>query len=292
MKLEALQSLSLVTLIVGLLLSALGAYGTFRFSGENAREQRQEETASADAADPIEGALPAHGGGAEKITAIIEPVIIDPVFVSPEPEPKADAPKSGNGVLAHLPPVGEGPVEAPAEPVKPPVAVTPPLPAVPLPKPIVAAPAKTEPPKSEPPPPAPVAAVEPRAVTPAEKPRHAPVPGLGLAPWQIEKLLLRLRSHSGGVVAIRVPEGNDDALQFAEALKTVFISAGWHVPGVEVVKTPRGNAGITLSSGTFPPPVEVTTVFSALVTAGIKLGTDLDPAQGKNKAVLHIGSRP
>ena len=60
----------------------------------------------------------------------------------------------------------------------------------------------------------------------------------------------------------------------------------------DVVKTAREPSGLTLSSGTFPPPTEVTTVFSALVTAGIKLSTDLDPSQGKTHAVLFVGSRP
>jgi hypothetical protein len=81
-------------------------------------------------------------------------------------------------------------------------------------------------------------------------------------------------------------------MNFAAALKEAFVSAGWKVTGVTLVKTDREQSGITLSSGTFPPPTEVTTVFAALVSAGIKLSTDLDPSQGKKAPILLIGSRP
>ena len=69
-------------------------------------------------------------------------------------------------------------------------------------------------------------------------------------------------------------------------------AAGWHVTALTPVKTDREIPGLTLSSGTFPPPTEVTTVFSALVSAGIKLSTELDPAHGKKPPTLFVGSRP
>ena len=124
------------------------------------------------------------------------------------------------------------------------------------------------------------------------KPVRVHLSGLGLAPWQLEKLLLRLRTVQHGTIVIQAPEGVEEALHFADALKEAFVTGGWTVIGVNPVKTAREPGGLTLSSGTFPPPVEVTTVFSALVTAGIKLSTDLDPSQGKQHAVLFVGSRP
>ena len=85
---------------------------------------------------------------------------------------------------------------------------------------------------------------------------------------------------------------NQEALDFANALKDAFHTAGWNVTSVTAVKPKRDTNGLTLSSGTFPPPADVTTVFSALVSAGIKLSTDLDPKQGKKSATLFVGSRP
>ena len=284
MKLEALQSLSVTVMIIGLFLSALGGFGAYFFSGGSERagrapiSERVEPSKSdrpeiADAEDP-------------KLSSIVEPVPeVTAKQLSLIPDSKLPAPP---------PPATTKP--PPVVPATPPPAVAEAKPAVsvkpPAPKPATPAP---EPPKV-------VAAVaqEPSPVIPKTAPPETHPPsavagrsaGLGIEPWQKDKLLQRLRSVPNGSIAIQVPEGNADALDFATALKESFLAAGWHVTGLTAVKTDREPHGLTLSSGTFPPPTEVTTIFSALVSAGIKLSTDLDPSQGKQHAILFVGSRP
>lgn len=367
MKLEALQSLSVVVMFIGLLLSALGGVGAYFFSGGTERVGRQQASAQVESVEPelpIRSAAensklaaltepvpevsarqlslnaePALAPIPEKPPAPTAPVAIAPVAkksATPEPAPvvaKTTTPaKQAAPVLppstplvakstatpAPSPVIAKNPApEKPPAPVAPaiiPPAVKPSAPAEParnlakasarekfedlppvaekLPEP--AAPEKrlasTTTPKK---PAAPVVLAKnsaPEVNPPAEAPSR--IPQLGIEPWQKEKLLQRLRTFQNGSIGIQVPQGNDDAMGFATALKEAFLTAGWHVTGLTTVKMDRESPGLTLSSGTFPPPTEVTTVFSALVSAGIKLSTELDPAQGKKHAILFVGSRP
>ena len=333
MKLEALQSLSVVVMFIGLLLSALGGVGAYFFSGGTERLGRQQASAQVESVEPE---LPIRRAAVDsKLAALTEPVAevsarqlslntepalapipenppaptapvaIAPVAkksATPEPSPviaKNAAPQKPPApvVSAIIPPAVKPP--APAEPARnmakasarerfedlPPVAEKLPEPAAPE-KQLAA----TTTPKK---PAAPVVLAQhsaPEVNPPAEAPSR--IPQLGIEPWQKEKLLQRLRTFQNGSIGIQVPQGNDDAMGFATALKEAFLTAGWHVTGLTAVKMDRESPGLTLSSGTFPPPTEVTTVFSALISAGIKLNTELDPAQGKKHAILFVGSRP
>ena len=260
MKPEALVSISVAVMFAGIFLSALGAFGTYYFRGrtEMAHRPPPPVTLKADAPKLAER---------DTVREAWLASIVDPV-AAPDDKPPAPPHAAPEPEVA-LPPVGELLVEKPRM-------ETPPV----APPPIAVKPAPANPPAAIPEKPAPA------------KPVRVHLSGLGLAPWQLEKLLLRLRAVPHGTITIQAPEGVEEALHFADALKEAFVAADWTVVGVNVVKAPREPAGVTLSSATFPPPVEVTTVFSALVTAGIKLSTDLDPSQGKQHAVLYIGSRP
>ena len=263
MKVELLQSISVIALIAGLFLSALGAFGTYYFGGKSAHSGGRQASATVEIAEPE---LPVRADADDaRLAAIVEPV------AAPPREPRAQKPPPVTADLTvQLPqPVGEKlAADEPAEPalVTPQRIVLEPEPAVPT----TTIPVKEAPPESTPPGSA----------------------GLGIAPWQMEKLLQRLRAFEHGTISIQAPEGSDEAWRYAVALKEAFVAAGWRVIGVNVVKASRNAGGVTLSSGIFPPPTEVTTVFGALITAGIKISTDLDPAQGKQHAVLFVGSRP
>lgn len=340
MKLEALQSLSVAVMFVGLFLSALGGFGAYFFSGGSEREGRAHHSAQVESAEPDQQSREATPDA--RLAAIVEPVpevtakqlslIPEPALPPiPEKTPAAPAPATPAATPTPPPPVAKPatPEPAPPKPVAPAPAPTPvvakaaaPEKPAPAPAPI---PEKAAPPKPVPAPAAPVAEIakpakpEPELVVakaatqpmvppaPAPETKPAPVatetravaaapaartPQLGIEPWQKEKMLQRLRTFQNGSIAIQVPQGNDEALGFATALKDAFLAAGWHVTALTQVKTDSETTGLTLSSGTFPPPTEVTTVFSALVSAGIKLSTELDPAQGKKHAVLFVGSRP
>ena len=277
MKLEALQSLSVIVMFVGLFLSALGGFGAYFFSGGSERPGRAPVAAQVESTEPE---LPTRDPAADaRLAAIVEPVpevSAKQLSMNPEPalpplpeKPPAPAPAAPAPVIAKvtIPEKTEAP---------PPVAEKLPEPAAPA-KPIPA--------------PVPAKAAAPEIHPPAAAP-SARVPGLGIESWQREKLIQRLRTFQNGSIAIHVPQGNDEALGFATALKDAFLAGGWHVTALTPVKTDREITGLTLSSGTFPPPTEVTTVFSALISAGLKLSTELDPAQGKKSPTLFVGSRP
>jgi hypothetical protein len=266
MKLEALQSISVIVLITGLFLSALGAFGTYYFGGRTETAQRRPTPSPVRIA---EQKLTVRDTARDAwLASIVEPVANStskPLTLAPLPTPRpvvAD-------LTVTLPPIAEKLIdESPGEAT------------LVLPAPIAL---ESEPAYS--------------TITIPEKPAsaksaHAHFAGLGIAPAQLEKLLQRLRTFDRGTIVIQAPEGSEEAWRFASALKEAFVAGGWRVIGVKAVKTAREPNGLTLSSGTFPPPSEVTTVFSALVAAGIKLSTDLDPSQGKQHAVLFVGSRP
>ncbi|MEO7317677.1 MAG: hypothetical protein ABIZ56_01675 [Chthoniobacteraceae bacterium] len=278
MKLEALQSLSVAVMIAGLFLSALGGFGAYFFSGGSERNGHAQNPVPIESTEPE---LPLRDADADsRLAAIVEPI------------PEVTAKQLSLNPDPALPPVPEKPPEA--------VATPPPQRATPEPAPVIAK--TTIPEKTEPLPP-PVAEKLPAPAPPVAKAKApepksavktvaARTPKLGLEPWQNEKLLQRLRTFQNGSIAIQVPEGNDEAMGFATAIKDAFLTAGWHVTGLTAVKMDREVSGLTLSSGTFPPPTEVTTIFSALISAGIKLSTELDPAQGKKHSTLFVGSRP
>ena len=269
MKPEVLQSISVFAMIAGVFLSALGAFGTYYFRGRAETAQRPPPPVALKAAEPKP--VVRDTARDDWFALIVEPVAVPNGKLPVTPEPEMALPPVGE-LLVEMP-RAETPTVVPRPSMKEPAPASPPI----------AVPENTAPANT------PVALPEKPALT---KPVRVHLSGLGLAPWQLEKLLLRLRTVGHGTIVIQAPEGSEEAWLFADALKEAFVAGGWNVIGVNRVKTPRASSGLTLSSGTFPPPIEVTTVFSALVTAGIKLSTDLDPSQGKQHAVLFVGSRP
>ena len=287
MKLEALQSVSVIVMFVGLFLSALGGFGAYFFSGGSERSGRAPASAQVESAEPE---LPARDPAADaRLAAIIKPVAeVSAKQFSPAPEPALPP-------LPEKQPATSPPVATPPEAKKTaPVGQTPVIAKTVIPEKVEEPPPVAE--KLPEPPPAKPAPVLAKAATPEiHPPADAPSSRksqLGIEPWQREKLLQRLRTFQNGSIAIHVSQGNEEAMGFATALKDAFLAAGWHVTALTSVKTDHEISGLTLSSGTFPPPTEVTTVFSALVSAGIKLSTELDPAQGKKPPTLFVGSRP
>ena len=255
-------------MIAGVFLSVLGGFGTYYFSEQNPRRAEQKAPQISQPVEIAEPDLPVRGDDADdRLASMVEPVA-PPVPETPEPQPPE--PKQAPPPADPLP----DPPRPVAEKMAPAVEVA----SVPPPPPIQPVPV--------------VPAAPPPKIDPPTEPKQQSVGGLGIEPWQSEKLLQRLRAFKHGTITIQAPDGSGDTRRFADALKEAFVAADWRVVGVDSVKAGRNLKGITLSSGTFPPPTEVTTVFGALVTAGIKVSTDLDPGLGKGHAVLFVGSRP
>ena len=324
MKLEVLQSLSMTVMIVGLFLSALGGFGAYFFSGGTERTGRGPTSAQIVSSEPDlperDSLADSDGGGtdllaettARQLSLMPEPTLEPVAEKLPHPpnagktEPPAEESPAIPAIEqpADLPPSPEklpstARITTPPEPSK--IAKT--VPATSIPK---TAPSKASAPADL----APVAEKLPERPEPPKLAKKEPSPsistgeipetkasasaglGLGIEPKKLDKLLDRLRTFPRGTIAIQVPENNDEAMDFARALKEAFHTAGWTVASLSTVEGRRDTNGLTLSSGTFPPPSDVTTVFSALVSAGIKLSTDLDPKQGKKHPTLFVGSRP
>ena len=253
MKIETLQTYSVAILILGLFLAAVGGFGAHYFGSKSERLQRQQTAAVVQTVDSRVMRLQARQQALEMRLDSTERQTAPP----PAPPPVA--------------------VVAPASPPT----TIPGLPARPE---AVASPAPRQ------------VALAPQA--PKTLPRVKPATDLrtsltllGVTSQQGAAFVRRLRTQRGRTVVIHVPEGNFDALDRAQALKNVFLAADWRVTGVQEVRSRRSGRGMSLSSGTFPPPMEVATILSGLLTAGLKVETDLDPNQRQHRAVLFVGSK-
>ena len=292
MKLETLQTYSVAILILGLFLAAVGGFGAYYYGSKSEWLQRQHTASVVQTVDSRVMRLLARQQALETKMDSVE----RQAAVPPAPPPVAVVPPKP--VLTPIPSVEPHPVAA----------VTPkPEPALisrlePLP--VAVAPPKAMPsafPLFEP---LPIAAV-PKAVPKIKvqpqqpkQPRSKPASDLrvsltvlGLSSQQGAAFVRRLRTQRGRTVAIHVPEGHYDALDRAQAFKNVFIEADWRVMGVQEVRSRRSGRGVALSSGTFPPPLEVATIHSAMLSAGLRVDTDLDPNQRQHRAVLFVGSK-
>ena len=255
MKIETLQTYSVAILILGLFLAAMGGFGAYYFGSKSERLQRQHTAAVVQTVDSRVMRLLARQQALEMRLDSTERQTAAP----PPPAPPPVA------VVAPAPP----PTTIPGLPARPEAVASP------APRPVALAP---QAPKTLP------------RVKPATDLRTS-LTVLGVTSQQGAAFVRRLRTQRGRTVVIHVPEGNFDALDRAQALKNVFLSADWRVTGVQEVRSRRSGRGMSLSSGTFPPPMEVATILSGLLTAGFKVETDLDPNQRQHRAVLFVGSK-
>ena len=256
MKVETLQTYCVAILILGLFLAAVGGFGAYFYGSKSDRLQRQQTASVVQTVDSRVMRLLARQQALEMRLDSIE-----------------------RRAVAQAPP-----------PPPPPVAVAV---AEPVPTPIPGLVGR--PVASVPPPSVPVAEVSPEI---PRQLRAKPITDLrtsltvlGLSSQQGAAFVRRLRTQRGRTVVIHVPEGKFDALDRAQAFKNVFLAADWRVTGVQEVRSRRSGRGMSLSSGTFPPPMEVATILSGLLSAGFQVETDLDPNQRQHRAVLFVGSK-
>ena len=271
MKIETLQISSVAILILGLFLAAVGGFGAYYYGSKSDHLQRQQTASVVQTVDSRVMRLLARQQALETKMDSVERQAAAP----PAPPPIAVAPP--DPVPASLPQLDPSPIAA-APPKSIPAAfpLFEPLPIAVVPKAI------------------PMIKVQPQPKQPRSKPEsdlRTSLKVLGLSSQQGAAFVRRLRTQRGRTVVIHVPEGKFDALDRAQALKNVFIEADWRVTGVQEVRSRRSGRGMALSSGSFPPPVEVATIFSALLSAGLQVETDLDPNQRQHRAVLFVGSK-
>ncbi len=254
MKVETLQTYCVAILILGLFLAAVGGFGAYFYGSKSDRLQRQHTASVVQTVDSRVMRLMARQPALEtRLDAIARPAVAQPA-----------APPAPAAVAVHEP----VPVPTPGQETRR-VAVEPP-----------SAPAAKAPPE---------APKQPRAKSATDLRTSLTV--LGLTSQQGAAFVRRLRTQRGRTVVIHVPEGRFDALDRAQAFKNVFLAADWRVTGVQEVRSRRPARGMALSSGTFPPPMEVATILSALLSAGFQVETDLDPNQRQHRAVLFVGSK-
>jgi hypothetical protein len=108
-----------------------------------------------------------------------------------------------------------------------------------------------------------------------------------------DRIVEKLMQITAGKVAIRVKEGDTEAILFGEWLGLVFIKAGWIVTSFEARPLPPEDQNLTLAiSGNFPFPKRASTIHSALAAAGLGLAFGIDPASDSPIPTIIVPRRP
>jgi hypothetical protein len=279
---ETLQTLSVGIVFIGLLLAALGGFGTFHFGQRVNREESLERTAAVQTLAEVVNGLRQQQSGLlarvatveEKVTEPAAPLIAAATTFSPPPTMVFPPPSTpGPGIpailplapnpaptmpdllLPHLPPIASGPGPADEE--------EPPAPAIKPPKlPFQTAPAPT------------VAAREEEGPLTFQK---------------RARLVKRLRNHPNHSIVIRAAAENAQAVKLAIMLKAVFREAGWSVGDIEMISRKLPAHTLLLSTGVFPPPKEFVAAYAALAGTGFLVTSDLDPNQSRERVVVSVG---
>ena len=117
--------------------------------------------------------------------------------------------------------------------------------------------------------------------------------GEWFTPPSEDRILQKLAEITAGEVAIRVKEGDTEAILFGEWLGLVFIKAGWTVPTFEACPLPPEEQNLTLSiSANYPFPKKASTIHSALAAAGVGLVFGVDPTSDSPIPTLIVPRRP
>jgi hypothetical protein len=278
---EALQSLSVGLIFIGLFFAAVGGFGAFHFRHRVEREQEQQHTVATQTLVEIVSTLREEQRELQHRMVSLEEKAAEvppPVAAIPTASP-APAALAANPSPVAAPP----PVLALATPPPPmPDLLLPHLPAI----------AQGPPPAAEPEPPAP-AIKPPKLQLPVAAPSAAAhaahEENAMLGGQKRSRLLKRLRDHPQQGIVIRAAAENAPAVKLAITLKSVFREAGWSVGDIEMVTHRLPAHTLLLSTGVFPPPKEFVAVYAALAGNGFLVTSDLDPNQGRQRVVVSVG---
>lgn len=98
-----------------------------------------------------------------------------------------------------------------------------------------------------------------------------------------------LRMDRPSALTIKCPLDDDEALRFAQALRSVYAAAGWRVGEPIRCKFQPRRRGLVIAAGELPAPPEVVQTFKAFREAGLKATTCLDLDQLREKLILWVG---
>ena len=108
-----------------------------------------------------------------------------------------------------------------------------------------------------------------------------------------DRMVEKLAEMAAGKIAIRVKEGDTEAILFGEWLGLLFIKAGWTVATFEARPIPPEEQNLTLAiSGNFPFPKRASTIHAALSAAGLGLDFGIDPASTSPIPTIIVPRRP
>ena len=108
-----------------------------------------------------------------------------------------------------------------------------------------------------------------------------------------ERMVQKLAEITAGEVAIRVKEGDTEAILFGEWLGLTFIKAGWTVTKFEARPLPPEDRNLSLAiSGNFPFPKRASTIHRALAVAGLELAFGIDSTSDSPVPTLVVPRRP
>jgi hypothetical protein len=108
-----------------------------------------------------------------------------------------------------------------------------------------------------------------------------------------ERMVQKLAEITAGEVAIRVKQGDTEAILFGEWLGLTFIKAGWTVTKFEARPLPPEDRNLSLAiSGNFPFPKRASTIHRALAVAGLELVFGIDSTSDSPVPTLVVPRRP
>ena len=86
--------------------------------------------------------------------------------------------------------------------------------------------------------------------------------------------------------------GDQEALQYATALRQSIGAGGWQVGRIRQSEFSDSVAGLLIFVGTNPPPAEANELFQALRAAGLTVEGNFDPKANPNNVLLVVGTHP
>jgi hypothetical protein len=84
--------------------------------------------------------------------------------------------------------------------------------------------------------------------------------------------------------------GDDEALQYATALRQAITAGGWRIVRARQSEFSQRVTGLLIFVGTDPPPAEANELFQALRAAGLTVEGNVDPSANPGSVVLVVGA--
>jgi spermidine synthase len=113
-----------------------------------------------------------------------------------------------------------------------------------------------------------------------------------LSESQASAISRALLSKPPARISISVVIGDQEALQYASALRDSIVAGGWQVGQIRQLEFSDNVAGLQIFVGSNPPPPEANELFQALRDAGFTVERNFDPKANRESVLLVVGTHP